>query len=115
MDPPWPSSKDQTRLFSRERWVSFPWTPRQVRRDAVRTYVVRGPLTHEHRVRTRVSRRAMVVRTAALAVLALIQGVQPSWPRSLTRTRDRIRDTCIWVTPISSAICAWVCCLKNRR
>ena len=36
------SRSDQTRLFSQERWVSFPWTPRQVRRDAVRTYVVRG-------------------------------------------------------------------------
>ena len=42
IDPSRPTSKDQTRLFSRERWVSFPWTPRQVRRDAVRTYVVRG-------------------------------------------------------------------------
>jgi acyl-homoserine-lactone acylase len=42
MDPSRPTSKDQTRMFSQERWVSFPWTPRQVRRDAVRTYVVRG-------------------------------------------------------------------------
>ena len=40
---------------------------------------------------------------------------QPSWPRSWARTRARIRETCIWVTPISSAIWAWVCCLKNRR
>ena len=35
-------SQDQTRLFSQERWVSFPWTTRQIRGDAVRTYVVRG-------------------------------------------------------------------------
>jgi acyl-homoserine-lactone acylase len=42
LDPSRRTSADQTRLFSRERWVSFPWTARQVRRDAVRTYVVRG-------------------------------------------------------------------------
>ena len=35
-------SRDQTRLFSRERWVRFPWTDAQIRHDAVRTYVVRG-------------------------------------------------------------------------
>ena len=35
--------------------------------------------------------------------------------RSWASTRERIRETCIWVTPISSAICDWVCCLKNRR
>ena len=42
LDPSRRTSADQTRLFSRERWVSFPGTARQVRRDAVRTYVVRG-------------------------------------------------------------------------
>jgi acyl-homoserine-lactone acylase len=42
MDRTRKTSRDQTRLFSRERWVSFPWTARQVRRDAVRSYVVRG-------------------------------------------------------------------------
>ena len=42
MDPTRRTSRDQTRLFSRERWVRFPWTDRQVRDAAVRTYVVRG-------------------------------------------------------------------------
>jgi acyl-homoserine-lactone acylase len=37
---PW--SRDQTRLFSQERWVRFPWTDAQVRRDLVRRYVVSG-------------------------------------------------------------------------
>lgn len=36
------TSSDQTRLFSHEKWVRFAWTRRQVRHDAVRTYVVRG-------------------------------------------------------------------------
>ncbi len=42
MDPTSRFSADQTRLFSQERWVRFPWTDRQIRRDAVRRYVVRG-------------------------------------------------------------------------
>ncbi len=41
-DPTSPWSKDQTRLFSDERWVRFPWTDRQVERDLVRRYVVGG-------------------------------------------------------------------------
>jgi acyl-homoserine-lactone acylase len=40
MDPTRPTSSDQTRLFSQERWVHFPWTRAQIRRDAVRTYTV---------------------------------------------------------------------------
>jgi acyl-homoserine-lactone acylase len=40
VDPTSPFAKDQTRLFSQERWVSFPWTDRQIRRDLVRRYVV---------------------------------------------------------------------------
>ena len=89
------TSQDQTRLFSRERWVSFPWTARQVRRDAVR--IVRGP------------------RPLKGSARGPGQRGQPSWPRSWASTRDRMRETCIWVTPISSAIWAWVCCLKKRR
>jgi acyl-homoserine-lactone acylase len=42
LDPTRRSSSDQTRLFSQEKWVSFPWTSRQVADDAVRTYVVQG-------------------------------------------------------------------------
>jgi acyl-homoserine-lactone acylase len=42
IDPTRPTSRDQTRLFSQKRWVSFPWTARQIRRGAVSTYVVRG-------------------------------------------------------------------------
>jgi acyl-homoserine-lactone acylase len=42
MDPTSRFSRDQTRLFSQERWVRFPWTDRQIRHDAVRRYVVRG-------------------------------------------------------------------------
>jgi acyl-homoserine-lactone acylase len=33
---------DQTRLYSRSQWVRFPWTARQVRRQQVASYVVRG-------------------------------------------------------------------------
>jgi acyl-homoserine-lactone acylase len=33
-------SSDQTRLFSRERWVDFPWTDREIRRDLLRGYRV---------------------------------------------------------------------------
>ncbi|WP_436701162.1 penicillin acylase family protein [Nocardioides sp. BYT-33-1] len=35
-------SRDQTRLFSKESWVRFPWTERQIARDLVRTVVLRG-------------------------------------------------------------------------
>jgi acyl-homoserine-lactone acylase len=41
-DPTSPWHADQTRLFSRQRWVRFPWTPQQVRRQQVAAYVVRG-------------------------------------------------------------------------
>lgn len=41
-NPRSPWSADQTRLFSRERWVRFAWTPAQIRRDLVRTSVVRS-------------------------------------------------------------------------
>ena len=41
-----PSSVDQTRLFSQEKWVDFPFTAAEVRADAQRTYVVStGALT----------------------------------------------------------------------
>jgi acyl-homoserine-lactone acylase len=33
-------ASDQTRLFSRERWVDFPWTAREIRRDMLRGYRV---------------------------------------------------------------------------
>jgi acyl-homoserine-lactone acylase len=41
-DPTSPWSRDQTRLFSRERWVRFAWTDRQVRRDRVSRETVSG-------------------------------------------------------------------------
>ena len=41
IDPTQRFSSDQTRLFSQEKWVSFPWTDRQIRSDLVREYVVR--------------------------------------------------------------------------
>jgi len=41
-DPHSPWSSDQTRLFSRQKWVHFAFTPAQVRRHAVTTEVVRG-------------------------------------------------------------------------
>ncbi len=41
-DPRSPWASDQTRLFSREAWVRFPWTDAQVRRDLLRRYVVSG-------------------------------------------------------------------------
>jgi acyl-homoserine-lactone acylase len=37
---PW--SRDQTRLFSRGKWVRFPWTGAQIRRQQVDRYVVSG-------------------------------------------------------------------------
>ena len=41
-NPRSPWSSDQTRLFSRETWVRFAWTDRQIRRDLLRRYVVAG-------------------------------------------------------------------------
>jgi acyl-homoserine-lactone acylase len=38
-----PYSSDQTRLFGRERWVDFAFTPRQVRRALVERYDVSAP------------------------------------------------------------------------
>ncbi|WP_309649459.1 penicillin acylase family protein [Nocardioides sp.] len=35
-------SSDQTRLFSEGRWVRFAWTDAQIRKDLVRSFVVRG-------------------------------------------------------------------------
>ena len=43
LDPRSAWSKDQTRLFSREQWVDFPWTDRQVREHLLRTYRVAAP------------------------------------------------------------------------
>ncbi|MFZ5847307.1 MAG: penicillin acylase family protein [Actinomycetota bacterium] len=36
------NSHDQTRLFSKEKWVDFAFTPAQIRRDLVRSYRVSG-------------------------------------------------------------------------
>jgi acyl-homoserine-lactone acylase len=41
-DPTRPSSSDQTRLFSAERWVDFPFSAEEVDDAAVRTYMVKG-------------------------------------------------------------------------
>jgi acyl-homoserine-lactone acylase len=41
-DPTSPFSADQTRLFSREKWVSFAFTPAQIQRDRISTQVVSG-------------------------------------------------------------------------
>lgn len=41
-DPASPWSADQTRLFSQEQWVRFPWTPAQVRAALVRTIDLQG-------------------------------------------------------------------------
>jgi acyl-homoserine-lactone acylase len=40
--PASPWSSDQTRLFSRERWVRFAWTPAQIRKALVRRIVLSG-------------------------------------------------------------------------
>mgnify|MGYP006176641253 CR=1 FL=1 len=42
IDPTLRSSRDQTRLFSRERWVDFPFTRTEVRRAKIGKVVVRG-------------------------------------------------------------------------
>ncbi|WP_418062474.1 penicillin acylase family protein [Pimelobacter simplex] len=41
-DPASPWSADQTRLFSQEQWVRFPWTPAQVQAALVRTIDLQG-------------------------------------------------------------------------
>ena len=41
-DPTSPWSKDQTRLFGQGKWVHFPWTRSQIRRQLVDRVVVRG-------------------------------------------------------------------------
>lgn len=41
-DPASPWSSDQTRLFSREKWVRFAWTPRQIEQQLVRTIRLSG-------------------------------------------------------------------------
>ncbi|MFC6285025.1 penicillin acylase family protein [Nocardioides sp. GCM10027113] len=41
-DPASPWSRDQTRLFSKGKWVRFPWTPAQVRAQLLSSYVVSG-------------------------------------------------------------------------
>jgi acyl-homoserine-lactone acylase len=42
MDPTRATSRDQTRLFGRERWVRFPWTDAQIAHQQLRRYVVSG-------------------------------------------------------------------------
>ena len=106
-----PYSSDQTRMFSRQKWVHFAWTPAQIRRDA-------GADLHGHRTvtggRLPGAGPGSVPRRRRLAGPDLWRS-HDSWPRSWARTRARMRETCIWVTPISSAIWAWDCCLKKRR
>jgi acyl-homoserine-lactone acylase len=41
-DPTSPYSSDQTRMFSDKKWVRFPWTAAQVRRQLVSSTVVHG-------------------------------------------------------------------------
>ncbi len=41
-DPTSPFSADQTKLFSRERWVHFAFTPAQVRHARISREVVSG-------------------------------------------------------------------------
>ena len=41
-DPSSPWSSDQTRMFAHKRWVHFAFAPRQIRREAISTHVVRG-------------------------------------------------------------------------
>jgi len=42
-DPASPWSSDQTRLFSRERWVQFAWTPEQIQQQLVSTIHLTAP------------------------------------------------------------------------
>jgi acyl-homoserine-lactone acylase len=41
-DPTSRWSKDQTRRFGAGKWVRFAWTPRQIRKELVRTVRLRG-------------------------------------------------------------------------
>jgi acyl-homoserine-lactone acylase len=41
-NPRSPWSKDQTRLFSQQKWVRFAWTPAEIRRQLLDRIVVRG-------------------------------------------------------------------------
>ncbi|MCW2766254.1 MAG: peptidase penicillin amidase [Nocardioides sp.] len=41
-DPTSPWSVDQTRMFSKKRWVDFAWTEAQIRRQLVRSFVLTG-------------------------------------------------------------------------
>ncbi len=41
-DPASPWSDDQTEMFSKERWVHFPWTPAQIRKQLVTTLHLSG-------------------------------------------------------------------------
>jgi acyl-homoserine-lactone acylase len=41
-DPTSPFSSDQTRLFSKEKWVRWAFTPAQVAAGAISTRTVRG-------------------------------------------------------------------------
>lgn len=41
-DPASPWSDDQTRMFSQEKWVSFPWTPAQIKAQLVTTLHLTG-------------------------------------------------------------------------
>ena len=107
MDPTQKISRDQTRLFSQEKWVRFPWTDAQIRARHGAHVRRQRPLSAGP---SRTSGRRSAGRPGCKA-----GGVRRSSPRSWVRTRERIRETCIWVTPISSAICDWVCWRKNRR
>ncbi len=42
MDPTSPWSSDQTKLFSQEKWVTFPWTSAQIKADSLKAYSVSG-------------------------------------------------------------------------
>jgi acyl-homoserine-lactone acylase len=42
MDPTSPWSSDQTKLFSQEKWVTFPWTSAQIKADSLKSYAVSG-------------------------------------------------------------------------
>jgi acyl-homoserine-lactone acylase len=41
-DPASPWSDDQTRMFSNERWVRFPWTPAQIKAQLITTLHLTG-------------------------------------------------------------------------
>ncbi len=41
-NPRSPWSSDQTRMFSKKKWVHFAWTPAQIRKDLIQKYAVRS-------------------------------------------------------------------------